>query len=286
VTGSPGTGRKVMERAARRLVPVLLELGGKDPMIVLGDADLERAANAAVWGGCMMNGQVCMSVERVYVEAPVAEEFAAKVTEKMRALRVGVNGPDAEIDVGPFTGPRQVEIVERHVADAVAKGAKLLIGGERLERGAGSFYAPTVLGGVDHSMLIMREETFGPVVPIMTVGDADEAVRLANDTVYGLNASVWTRDIARGLEIARRIDSGSVCVNECLLSAGCHELPFGGVKQSGVGARHGGAEGLRQFCVQQSALIESSRRKREAAWFPYSSRQARWIERLMPLLFR
>jgi acyl-CoA reductase-like NAD-dependent aldehyde dehydrogenase len=234
----------------------------------------------------MMNGQVCMSVERVYVEAPVAEEFTAKVAERLRALRVGPNGSDADIDVGPFTGPRQVEIVERHVADAVAHGARVVVGGKRLDHGGGSFYAPTLLTGVDHSMQIMREETFGPVVPIMSVGDADEAVRWANDTAYGLNASVWTRDIPRGLEIARRIDSGSVCVNECLLSAGCHELPFGGVKQSGVGARHGGAEGLRQFCVQQSTLIERRKRKREPAWFPYSIRQARWIERLMPLLFR
>ena len=285
VTGSPETGRRVMERASRRLTPVLLELGGKDPMVVLRDADLERAANAAVWGGCMMTGQVCMSVERVYVEAPVAEAFTAKVVEKVRALRVGPNGADADVDIGPFTSPRQVEIVERHMADARARGARVLAGGGRRGEGPGIFYEPTVLTGVDHSMLIMRDETFGPVIPIMVVADAEEAIRLANETPYGLNASVWTRDIERGLALAGRIESGSVCVNECLVSAGCNDLPFGGVKQSGLGMRHGGAEGLRQFCVAQAILTERSRRKREMNWFPYSTKRARLMERAIGWLF-
>jgi acyl-CoA reductase-like NAD-dependent aldehyde dehydrogenase len=282
VTGSPETGRRVMERASRRLTPVLLELGGKDPMIVLRDADLERAANAATWGGCMMTGQVCMSIERVYVEEPVAEAFTEKLVERVRALRVGPSGPDAEVDLGAFTSPRQAEIVERHVADARARGARVMTGGGR--RGD-AFYEPTVLAGVDHSMLVMQEETFGPVIPIMTVRDADEAVRLANDSRYGLNASVWTSDVARGIDVARRIESGSACVNECLVSAGVPALPFGGVKQSGVGTRHGGAEGLRQFCVRQAILIEPRRRRREPTWFPYSTKRARQIERLMALMF-
>jgi acyl-CoA reductase-like NAD-dependent aldehyde dehydrogenase len=285
VTGSPETGRRVMERASRRLTPVLLELGGKDPMIVLRDADLERAANAAAWGGCMMTGQVCMSVERVYVEAPVAEAFTEALVERVRALRVGPNGPEAEIDLGPFTSPRQVEIVERHVADARAKGARVLVGGTRRGDGPGVFFEPTVLTGVDHSMSIMQEETFGPVVPVMAVRDADEAVRLANESRYGLNASVWTNDVARGVELAMRIESGSACVNDCLVSAGVPALPFGGVKQSGVGTRHGGAEGLRQFCVRQAILTEPRRRRTEPTWFPYSTRRARQIERLMGLLF-
>jgi acyl-CoA reductase-like NAD-dependent aldehyde dehydrogenase len=172
--------------------------------------------------------------------------------------------------------------VERHVADARARGARVMTGGAR--RGD-AFYEPTVLAGVDHSMLIMQEETFGPVVPVMTVRDADEAVRLANDSCYGLNASVWTSDVARGIDIARRIESGSACVNECLVSAGVPALPFGGVKQSGVGTRHGGAEGLRQFCVRQAILIEPRRRRREPTWFPYSTKRARQIERLMALMF-
>src|SRR5262249_15258555 len=155
VTGSPETGRRVMERASRRLTPVLLELGGKDPMNVLRDADLDRAAKGAAWGGCMMTGQVCMSVERVYVEEPVAKAFTAKLVAAMRALRTGPNGSDAEIDYGPFTSPRQVEIVERHLADAVAKGASVLCGGARVPSDAGIFFQPTVLANVDHGMAIM-----------------------------------------------------------------------------------------------------------------------------------
>jgi acyl-CoA reductase-like NAD-dependent aldehyde dehydrogenase len=285
VTGSPETGRRVMERASRRLTPVLLELGGKDPMIVLRDADLERAARAAAWGGCMMTGQVCMSVERVYVEAPVAEAFTQKLVQQMRALRVGDNGPDAEIDYGAFTSPRQIDIVERHVDDARARGARVLCGGRRQGDGPGLFFEPTVLADVDHSMLVMQEETFGPVVPVMTVQDADEALRLANDSRYGLNASVWTRDIERGIALARRIESGNACVNECLVSAGIPGLPFGGVKQSGVGTRHGGAEGLRQFCVRQAILVEPRRRATEPTWFPYSTKRARQLERVMAVLY-
>jgi acyl-CoA reductase-like NAD-dependent aldehyde dehydrogenase len=285
VTGSPETGRRVMERASRRLTPVLLELGGKDPMIVLQDADLERATRAAAWGGCMMTGQVCMSVERVYVEAPIAEAFTQKLVEVMRGLRVGDNGPHAEIDYGAFTSPRQIDVVERHVDDARTRGATVLCGGRRQGGGPGLFYEPTVLAGVDHSMLVMQEETFGPVVPVMTVRDAEEALRLANDSRYGLNASVWTRDIERGIALARRIESGNACVNECLVSAGVPGLPFGGVKQSGVGARHGGAEGLRQFCVRQAILVEPRRRATEPTWFPYSTKRARQIERVMAVLY-
>jgi acyl-CoA reductase-like NAD-dependent aldehyde dehydrogenase len=285
VTGSPETGRRVMERAAKRLTPVLLELGGKDPMIVLGDADLERAASAAAWGGCMMTGQVCMSVERVYVEESVADEFTQKLLDRMRQLRTGPTGADAEIDYGPFTSPQQVKIVERHVADAKAKGATVALGGTRRNDGKGLYYEPTVLTGVDHTMAIMTEETFGPVIPIMRVRDAEEAVRLANDTRYGLNASVWTGDIARGVELAQRLESGNACVNECLVSAGIPALPFGGVKQSGVGSRHGGAEGLRQFCVRQAILVEARNRKTEPAWFPYTAKRARQIDMLMGIMF-
>ena len=286
VTGSPETGRRVMERASRRLTPVLLELGGKDPMIVLADADLDRAAKAAAWGGCMMSGQVCMSVERVYVEGTVAEAFTQKLVQEMRALRVGPSGPDREIDYGAFTSPRQIDVVESHLADAVARGARVLCGGKRCGPETGHFLEPTVLAGVDHSMRIMREESFGPVVPVMAVDDAERALVLANDSEYGLNASVWTRDVARGVALAERIESGNVCVNECVVSAGVPALPFGGVKQSGLGSRHGGAEGLRQFCVRQAMLIEPRRRSREPTWFPYSLKRARLMERAMPLLFR
>jgi len=285
VTGSPQTGRRVMERASRRLTPVLLELGGKDPMIVLEDADLARAARAAAWGSCMMTGQVCMSIERIYVVDTVAEEFKRRLVEQMRTLRTGPNGPQADVDFGPFTSARQVEIVERHIRDAVDRGGRVLVGGKRIDDNGGVYFEPTVIEA-DHSMQLMREETFGPVVGVMTVEDEDAAVRLANESEYGLNASVWTRDIDRGIEVATRLESGSACVNECVVTAGLPELPFGGVKQSGVGTRHGGAEGVRQFCVRQAILIEPRRRKSEIAWFPYSATRARWIERFMGLLFR
>lgn len=286
VTGSPQTGRRVMERASRRLTPVLLELGGKDPMIVLEDADLDRAARAAAWGACMMTGQVCMSVERIYVVDSVAAEFKQRLVEQMKSLRTGPNGANADIDFGPFTSARQVEIVERHIAEATGKGARVLTGGQRISReGGGIYFEPTVIEA-DQSMQLMRDETFGPVVGVMEVKDADEAVDLANDSEYGLNASVWTRDIKRGIAIATRLESGNACVNECVVTAGLPELPFGGVKQSGVGTRHGGAEGVRQFCVRQALLIEPRRRKKEMAWFPYSKSRARWIERVMGLIFR
>lgn len=285
VTGSPHTGRRVMERASRRLTPVLLELGGKDPMIVLEDADLDRAARAAAWGACLMSGQVCMSIERIYVVEAIAEEFKRRLVEQMKSLRTGPVGADAEVDYGPFTSRRQVQVVEQHIDDAVRKGGRVLTGGRRLEHHGGVYFEPTVVEA-DHSMLVMQEETFGPVVGVMTVKDAQEAVALANDSAYGLNASVWTRDIARGIAVAERLQTGSACVNECVVTAGLPELPFGGVKQSGVGTRHGGAEGLRQFCVRQALLVEPRGRKTEWAWFPYSARRARWVERAIGLLFR
>ena len=195
-TGSTATGKKITARAAERLIPVSLELGGKDPMIVLRDADVERAANMAVQWSMANGGQICIAVERVYVEEPVYDEFVSKVVSKVAGLRQGPPGAGGSVDVGAVTFPPQAEIVERHVKDAVDKGARVLVGGKR-RQGQGRFFEPTVLTEVDHTMQVMTDETFGPVLPVMKVADADEAVRLANDSRYGLNSSVFTRTSRR-----------------------------------------------------------------------------------------
>src|SRR6478736_2971866 len=235
-TGSTATGKKVMAKAAETLTPVSLELGGKDPMVVLADADVERAANAAVYYAMLNGGQVCISVERVYVEEPVYDEFVAKVSEKVRALRQGRSVGPGTADVGSMTFPPQMDIVDGHVQDAVAKGAKVLTGGHKRE-GEGIFYEPTVLVDVDHTMEAMTEETFGPTLPIMKVRDAEEALRLANDSPYGLAASVFTKDVARGEQVAKRVEAGAVCVNDAVINYSALELPMGGAKTSGLGRR-------------------------------------------------
>jgi len=237
-TGSVGTGKRIAAAAAERLLPVVLELGGKDPMLVLDDADVDVASSAAVWGAFVNAGQACLSVERCYVHHSLYESFAAACAEKTKQLRIG-NGMDAHTDVGPMIQERQVRIVEAHVDDAKARGARVLEGGKRIPELGVNFYAPTVLAGVTHDMRIMREETFGPVLPVMACADDDEAVRLANDSEYGLAASVWTRDAKRGERLARRIHAGTVMVNDVISCFGISEAPHGGVKASGVGRTHG-----------------------------------------------
>ncbi len=284
-TGSTRTGRKVAEAAARRLIPCSLELGGKDPMIVLADADLERAANVATYYSMQNSGQTCISIERAYVEAPVYDEFVAKVTDKVRALRQGrPDGGPGTVEVGAMTFPPQVEIVEDHVNDALAKGARALTGGHR-GTGAGNYFEPTVLVDVDHSMKIMREETFGPTLPIMKVRDADEAVRLANDSPYGLAGSVFSKDTEKGEQIARRVEAGAVCVNDAIINFAALELPMGGVKESGLGSRHG-AGGIRKYCSQQALLVTSRLAlKREPHFFPYTRRGTKRLGKALKLLY-
>jgi len=252
-TGSVGVGRSVGEICARQIKGVVLELGGKDPMIVLRDANLERAANAAVHYSMQNGGQTCISVERVYVEEPVYDEFVAKVTEKMSALRHGVPGGPASTDVGAMTSASQADLVEEHVNDAVAKGARAVVGGKR-GAGDGQFFEPTLLLDVDHQMECMTEETFGPTLPVMRVADAEQAIQLANDSPYGLQASVWTKDTETGERIARRLESGVVCVNDAQLNYVALELPMGGWKDSGVGSRHG-PDGIRKYTKRQSLLV-------------------------------
>jgi acyl-CoA reductase-like NAD-dependent aldehyde dehydrogenase len=237
-TGSVGTGKRIAAAAAERLLPVVLELGGKDPMLVVDDADVDVASSAAVWGAFVNAGQACLSVERCYVHHRLYESFAKACAEKTKQLRVG-NGMDAQTDVGPMIRQRQVRIVESHVEDAKARGARVLAGGIRLPELGVNFYAPTVLAGVTQDMRIMREETFGPVLPVMACADDEEAVRLANDSEYGLAASVWTRDPKRGERLARRIHAGTVMVNDVISCFGISEAPHGGVKASGMGRTHG-----------------------------------------------
>ena len=265
-TGSTATGKKVMARAAETLTPVALELGGKDPMIVLADADLERAANAATYYSMQNGGQTCVSIERVYVEAPVYDQFVDAVTEQVKALRQGVPAGPGSVEVGAVTFSPQLDIVRRHVEQARDAGARITAGGH-VREGAGRFFEPTVLADVDHSMTAMTEETFGPTVPIMKVADADEAIRMANDSPYGLGASVWTKDGARGEQIARRLESGYACVNDANVNYFAYELPMGGWKDSGLGVRHG-AGGIRKYTRQQAILVTRVALKRDVALLP------------------
>jgi acyl-CoA reductase-like NAD-dependent aldehyde dehydrogenase len=283
-TGSTATGKKVMARAAQTLTPVSLELGGKDPLIVLSDADLERAANAAVYYSMQNGGQTCISIERVYVEAPVYDDFVARVTDKVKALRQGVPGGPGSVDIGAITFPAQLDIVTRHVDAARDAGARVAVGGHGSSE-HGRYFEPTLLVDVDHSMACMTEETFGPTLPIMRVADAEEAISMANDSRYGLGASVWTKDTARGEAIAARLESGAVCVNDASINYVALELPMGGWKESGLGVRHG-APGIRKYTRQQAQLVTRfAPMKREVHMFPYKAGTTRLLTRLVRLLY-
>jgi acyl-CoA reductase-like NAD-dependent aldehyde dehydrogenase len=282
-TGSTRTGRKIGRRAGERLIPYSLELGGKDPMIVLADADLERAANGAVWGAMANAGQACTSVERVYVEEPVYEQFVSLVAERVRGLRQAPDRKRFETDVGALSSEVQLAIVERHVSEAVANGARALVGGERADL-PGAYFQPTVLVDVDQSMSCMREETFGPVLSVAKVRDANEAIRLANDSSYGLSASVWTGDRARGEQIARHLEVGAVNVNDMFTNVLTFPVPQSGWKESGVGARLGGAHGIRKYCRPQAITATRLTPKSELLWYPYAASKAGLALRLTRLL--
>lgn len=280
-TGSVATGKRVMRRAAERLVPVSLELGGKDPMIILKDADLDRAAGACVWGALMNSGQICTSIERVYVEAPVFQPFVDKVVARVRALR---QGPSAdEVDIGCMTSKEQLDKVAAQVDEALARGAKALTGGRRNPSLPGFYYEPTVLVDVDHSMSVLTEETFGPVIPLVKVNSADEALRLANDSRYGLSAAVFSRDAKLAGQLAEGLESGSVCVNDSLVPFIVADAPMGGRKESGFGYRHG-AEGIRKFCQQKTVVTDRFGLKEEFPWYPATAAKARQVRHLLHLL--
>jgi acyl-CoA reductase-like NAD-dependent aldehyde dehydrogenase len=279
-TGSERTGKIVMKRAADTLTPVSLELGGKDAMIVTSDADIERAANAAAFGGLLNTGQICLSIERVYVEEPIYDEFVEKLKGRVEGVRQGDDGRAYSAEVGAMTSPAQVEIVSDHVEDARRAGARILTGGKRKDQ-PGDWYEPTLIADADHSMKVMREETFGPVIPVMKVRDRDEAVRLANDTTYGLGGAVFAGDEKEGERIARRVEAGTVAVNDLFpTNYAILGLPMGGWKNSGIGARHG-AVGIRKYCRTEAITVPRlPQPKRELLWFPYSARQRGLVRRI------
>lgn len=274
-TGSTKTGRAIAVRCAERLVPCSLELGGKDPMIVLADADVDRAVAGATWGAMMNAGQACVSVERVYVEQPIYEEFVAKLTDAVSALRFGTDAPGSfAAEYGAMATETQLEIVERHVEDARAKGARITTGGRRAPHGL--YFEPTVIADADHTMDCMREETFGPTIPVMSVPDEEAALRLANDTSYGLSGSVWSGDAARAERLSRKLEVGAVNLNNVIANLFQLALPQGGWKQSGLGSRFGGAHGVLKFCREQSVVADKVS-MREPYWFPLSRRKGRAI---------
>lgn len=265
-TGSTNVGIEIGKTCIEDLKPCTLELGGKDPMIVLEDAKLERASNAAVFGSLMNTGQTCISIERIYAVNSVYEEFVKKVVDKTRLLTIGED-ESFNTDVGSMTSEGQLNEVLEQIDDAVNKGARILLGGKRIGE-KGYFLEPTVLVDVNESMNIMTEETFGPVIAIRKVKDADEAIELANSTIYGLNGAIFTKDIEKGLKIAGEIESGSICINDCLINYGFAELPFRGVKKSGLGVRHSEA-GIKRFCRTQSVVVDRMGSKKEVYWYPH-----------------
>lgn len=282
-TGSVETGRKIAEACAAKLIPSVLELGGKDAMIVLADADLEIASSGAVWGSFMNCGQACLSVERVYVEESVAAQFTGLCVVKTKKLRLGPpSDPDAEI--GPMIRARQLERVERQLQDAVARGAKILTGGERRPELGANFFEPAVVTNVDHSMELMREETFGPVLAIRAVASAAEAVAMANDSPFSLSASVWTRNGGVARKIASQLRAGSVMINDVASYYGISEAPHGGRGASGWGRTHGRFGFLEMVHVK---YVDRDRLPRIAKswWYGYSAELAAAAERFVEALF-
>lgn len=282
-TGSVATGRRVAAACGENLVPCVIELGGKAPLIACADCDVERTANAIVFGGFANAGQACISVERVYAHEDVHDKLVRRVRDLTSKLRQG--DPASEtVDVGAITFAKQSEIVAEHIRDAVKKGARVVTGGDRLD-GPGQFFQPTVLEGCDHSMTVMKEEIFGPVVPFQKVSSDDEAVRLANDSHLGLNAYVFTRDREKGKRLAQRIEAGTVVINDVLINYGAVEAPFGGIKQSGFGRVHGD-DALRDMAeMRQIFSGRFPELSNEVVWFPYSDKVYRWQTCLMRALF-
>ncbi len=271
-TGGVETGKKVMEKASKQLIPVELELGGNDPFIVFKDADIDRAVKGLVYGALANSGQLCVSSERVYVERDVKKEFMEKLEKELEKVRVGGN---STYEMGPIIREKQIEKIKEHVEEAVLEGAEMLTDFER----NGNFLKPVLLDKVDHDMNVMREETFGPVIPVTSFKGIEEAVGLANDTEYGLNASVWSEDIEKAEKVASKLETGNCYINDVVKNIGNPHLPFGGVKKSGIGRYHG-PEGLKSF-VQPKSVMVSGNTIDEINWFPYDKKLCKSIAKLI-----
>jgi acyl-CoA reductase-like NAD-dependent aldehyde dehydrogenase len=275
----------VAERAARSLTPFALELGGKDAMIVLAGANLERAANVATYYGMLNAGQACVSIERIYAEDSIYEQFVEILSAKVGALRCGPPGAPGSVDVGAITAARQLETIEAQVADARAKGARVTTGGARIE-GDGRFYAPTVLADVNDTMTCMTEETFGPVLALQRIADSGQAVAAINESPYGLGAAVFAKSTEEGEQLARRLKVGAVCVNDAAINYFALDVPMGGLRESGIGVRHS-IDGIRKFTNPQSIVIAPRwLPDREPQMYPARPGRSRAIGRLLGLLYR
>lgn len=281
-TGGVASGKRVAAACGERLIPCVMELGGKAPLIACADADLERTARAVVYGGFANSGQVCISVERVYAHQVIHDRLLDRVVELTQELRQG-DPTRGEVDVGAIIFDKQCEIAEKHIEDALGKGAELRIGGKRAP-GPGRFFQPTILARCDHSMTVMTQEIFGPIVPFMKVADEDEALRLANDSHLGLNAYVFTTDRERGERIAERVEAGTVLVNDVFTNYPS-EIPFGGVKQSGFGRVHG-EDALRDLAETRTITVDRlPGPSRDPLWYPYSDKAYRWFSKGLRALY-
>ncbi len=281
-TGSVNTGRKLMEACAKQLIPIDLELGGKDPSIVFDDVDIDRTVNGIMWGAFTNAGQNCTGIERLYVQEGIYDTLVPFLVERTKRLRTSQPDRDTsspeDCDVGAITASFQVKIIEDHIEDAITKGATLLCGGIK-EKGS-HHIPPTIFENCNHTMKIASEETFGPTLAIMKFKTEEEAIALANDSVYGLSASVWTKDAARGERVARAIKAGNVCINNHMLNEANPYLPFGGVKDSGIG-RFKGEDGLLAFCNLKSVLIDKQGKLIEPQWYPYTNTKYNLLHAVM-----